>query len=88
MNAPDFTIGDVLKIGLYNPLNRNVVVSILDENNNQICEAGTSEETISGFDDETSKSSFYATIPNATSGTYRVKVAYGQHESTKSGAID
>ena len=86
LNAPDFTIGDVLKIGLYNPLNRNVVVSILDENNNQICEAGTSEETISGFDDETSKSSFYATIPNATSGTYRVKVAYGQHESTKSGA--
>lgn len=84
-SMPDFTIGSKVTIGLYNPLGRSVTVNIIGADNSQISNDTTTKTSISGYNGSTVVTRFYNSIPNAKSGTYKVKVTYGSQVSTKTG---
>ena len=76
----NFTIGNGATVNLYNPLNRNVTLQILQESTNTIL--GTYSGTYNGIINDAFKtidaiSKQYASIPNSKSGTYYCKVTYG-----------
>lgn len=84
-SMPSFTIGNKLTLGIYNPLNRSVTVNILGADNSQISNDTTTGTSISGYNNETVQNRLYESIPNAQSGTYKVKVTYGSQVTTKTG---
>lgn len=84
-SMPNFTIGSKLTIGLYNPLGRTVTVNILGADNSQVSNDTTSGTSITGYAGSGVVNALYASIPNAKSGTYKVKVTYGTNISTKTG---
>lgn len=84
-SMPSFTIGNKLTIGLYNPLGRTVTVNIIGANNSQISNDTTTGTSISGYTGNTVVANLYNSIPNAQSGTYKVKVTFGTQISTKTG---
>lgn len=84
-SMPNFTIGDKFTIGIYNPLGRSVTVNILGADNSQCTNDTTTGTSITGFNGSTVVTNFYNSIPNAKSGTYKVKVTYGSQASTKTG---
>lgn len=84
-SMPDFTIGNKLTIGLYNPLGRSVVVNILGADGSQISNDTTSGTSITGYNGSTVVNRLYDSIPNAKSGKYKVKVTYGTQITTKTG---
>ena len=84
-SMPNFTIGDKLTIGVYNPLGRTVTINLIGANGNTMATDTLSGTSISGFNNSTIQSRLYASIPNAKSGTYRVRITYGGQVSTKTG---
>ena len=82
---PNFIIGESLTVGLYNPLNRLVTVSMVGADYSEYGEETTSGTQISGFNSVSWQTWLYSTIPNALSGSYQIKVAYGEIESTETG---
>lgn len=84
-SMPNLTIGNKLTLGFYNPLNRSITVNILGADNSQISNDTTTGTSISGYNNATVQSRWYNSIPNAKSGTYKVKVTYGSQVSTKTG---
>ena len=84
-SMPNITIGNRFTIGIYNPLGRSVTVNILGADNSQISNDTTTGTSITGYNGTTVVNNFYASIPNAKSGTYKVKVTYGSQISTKTG---
>lgn len=84
-SMPNFTIGNKLTIGLYNPLGRTVTVNIIGADNSQISNDTTSGTSITGYNGDTVVNRLYNSIPNARQGTYKVKVTYGSNVTTKTG---
>ena len=84
-SMPNLTIGNKLTLGFYNPLGRSITVNILGADNSQISNDTTTGTSISGYNNATVQSRFYNSIPNAKSGTYKVKVTYGSNVTTKTG---
>lgn len=84
-SMPNLTIGNKLTLGFYNPLNRSITVNILGADNSQISNDTTTGTSISGYNNSTVQSRWYNSIPNAKSGTYKVKVTYGSNVSTVNG---
>ena len=84
-SMPNFTIGNKLTIGLYNPLGRSVTVNIIGADNSQCSSDTTSGTSITGYAGSGVVNALYGSIPNAQSGTYKVKVTYGTNISTKTG---
>ena len=84
-SMPNFTIGNKLTIGIYNPLGRSVTVNILGADNSQISNDTTTGTSITGYAGDVVVNRLYASIPNAKSGTYKVKVTYGSQVTTKTG---
>lgn len=84
-SMPNFTIGNKLTIGLFNPLKRSVTVNIIGADNSQISNDTTSGTSITGYNGTTVVNRLYDSIPNAKNGTYKVKVTYGSIVTTKTG---
>lgn len=84
-SMPNFTIGDRFTIGLYNPLGRSVTVNILGADDSQISNDTTTGTSITGYNGNVVVERLYQSIPNAKSGTYKVKVTYGSQITTKTG---
>jgi hypothetical protein len=84
-SMPNFTIGSKLTIGLFNPLNRSVTVNIIGADGSQISNDTTSGTSITGYNGTVVVDRLYASIPNAKSGQYKVKVTYGSQITTKNG---
>lgn len=84
-SMPNFTIGNKLTIGLYNPLGRSVTVNIFGADGSQISNDTTAGTSITGYNGTTVVNRLYSSIPNAKSGTYKVKVTYGTQITTKTG---
>lgn len=85
-SAPDFTIGDRVTLRFYNPLSRAFKFYIIGNGTQIDVEYDCSSETYEGVNSPTSSAKYlYETIPNAKSGTYKVKVVYGTSERTKTG---
>lgn len=85
-SAPNFTIGNALTIGLYNPLGRNCTVEMVGADGSTIYSGnGWTGTSVQDFKTTSIINNLYASIPNAQSGTYKVKVTYGSNTSTKTG---
>ena len=84
-SMPNFQIGDKLTIGLYNPLGRQVTVNILGTDGSQVSNDTTSKASITGYAGSGVVNALYNSIPNAQSGTYKVRVTYGSQVSTRNG---
>lgn len=84
-STPNLTIGNKLTLGFYNPLKRNITVNILGADNSQISNDTTAGTSITGYNGTVVVNRFYASIPNAKSGTYKVKVTYGNQIDTRTG---
>ena len=84
-SMPNFTIGERLTLGIYNPLGREVTVNILGADDSQISNDTTTGTSITGYAGDVVVNRLYASIPNAQSGTYKVKVTYGSQITTKTG---
>lgn len=83
-DSPNFTIGNTLTLTLYNPLSRSVTIKgYAKSDGSKIFEGTTSGTSASGFKDEYSVNLQYASIPNATSGKYKVDVIYGDVTKTR-----
>ena len=84
-SMPNFTIGEKVTIGLYNPLGRTVQVSMLGADNSVIQTDTVSGTSLSGWIIPSIVTKLYNSIPNSVSGTYKVKVTYGTQITTKTG---
>lgn len=84
-SMPNFTIGNKLTLGFYNPLGRNITANILGADGSQISNDTTTGTSISGYAGSVVVDRLYASIPNSQSGTYKVKVTYGSQVNTKNG---
>lgn len=86
ISAPSFNIGDGLTIGFYNPLKREITVTIIAGGNNSTKGGDkTTGTSITGYNNSSWQAWWYGTIPNAVSSTYKVKVVYGSSERTYQG---
>lgn len=84
-NSPNFTIGNSLTLSFYNPLGRSINWQVLGNDNSIIAGNTTTGTSYTGINGEGSIANLYASIPNAKSGTYKVKVTYGSSEKTTTG---
>lgn len=84
-SMPSFTIGSKLTIGIFNPLKRSVTVNIIGADGSQISNDTTTGTSITGYAGDVVVNRLYASIPNAKSGRYQVKVTYGSQITTKNG---
>lgn len=84
-SMPDFTIGERLTLGIYNPLGREVTVNILGADDSQCSNDTTTGTSITGYAGDVVVNRLYASIPSSKSGTYKVKVKYGNITTTRNG---
>lgn len=84
---PNFTIGERVTIGIYNPMNRSVTVSVIGANNSEVWSEESTGQSVSGLNEDLTQEMLYQSIPNAKQGSYKVKVTSGSNVSTKDGGI-
>lgn len=84
--APNFVIGNPVTLSFYNPLKRQFTFSIV-ANGTELTDSDwkTTGTSYTGLAATGTQSRLYATIPNAKSATYSVKVTYGSAVNTKTG---
>lgn len=83
VEAPDFTIGNPVKLKFYNPLHRSFQFRI-DANGTMITHTWKESQTTydgiyalyTGINADSTQTELYKTIPNSRYGTYEVVVAY------------
>ena len=73
-SAPDFTLGNTLKIQFTNPLSRSVTVYIIAPDGTQSGGDTTTGTYISGYTGSTFVNWLYSKIPSTTSGKYKVRL--------------
>ena len=81
---PDFVIGASVTVTVYNPLSRTVSVRLMDSSNTVLATVSVSG-TSAVFDTSSIADTLYATIPNAVSGTYKVRCVTDGHTINKTG---
>lgn len=84
-SMPNFTIGEKVTIGLFNPLGRTVQVSMLGADDSVIQTDTVSGTSLSGWIIPSIVTKLYNSISNSVSGTYKVRVTYGTQITTKTG---
>jgi hypothetical protein len=83
--APDFTIGNKLTLSFYNPLGRTFKLEVIGANGVVKNVNDYSTTSVGGFNNTSWQDYWYSTIPNAKSGTYKVRVTYGSSVITITG---
>lgn len=84
-SMPDFTIGNDVTIGIYNPLGRTVTLKMLAADDTTIATKSVSGTSVKGFNTSTMQTLLYNSIPSATSGTYKISCTYSSQTQTKTG---
>ena len=82
---PDFTIGDILSLGIYNPLGRKINIYFICSDGTELGGDEISGTSITGYYGSHFTTAMYSSIPSTKSGTYKVKVVYGSSSITKTG---
>ena len=83
-SSPNFILGNELTLKFYNPLNRAFVFYIIGNGTQIDVEYKCSSTEYKGVNNTTSSVPYlYATIPNAKSGKYKVKVVYNDNTHTR-----
>ncbi|MBQ2870309.1 hypothetical protein IJE86_01265 [bacterium] len=75
-NSPNFTLGEELTLTLYNPLNRSVTLNVIGADGSTLSTDIMTGTSIKGFVTEKFINNAYASIPNNSSGKYKVEVIY------------
>ena len=83
--APSFTIGNAVALEFYNPLSRTLTWQVLGADGSNIAQGTTTGTSYKGINDDGSVANLYKSIPNAKSGTYSVKITYGNSVKTTTG---
>lgn len=86
-SMPDFVIGSEVSLNIFNPLKRQVTVTLLGADNSEISSVITTGTTVQGFNDSSSVNALYASIPSAKNGSYKVKVIHGTNIDIKTGGV-
>lgn len=73
-STPEFTIGDTLKIDIYNPLSRECTINLISDDNVEHTGDTITTTSISGFNTDDWKNIWYNSLPNKMSGTYKVRL--------------
>lgn len=73
-SKPNFTIGNTLTVGIYNPLGRSCSVYLIGADNTQRGGDTTTGTSISGYSNTGWVDWLYSTIPNSNSATYKVRL--------------
>lgn len=73
-STPNFTIGDVLNIGIYNPLGRSCDIYVIGADESEDSGNTTSDTSINGYNNTSYQNFFYDSIPNTNTGTYKVRL--------------
>lgn len=73
-SVPEFTVGNSLTIGIYNPLERSCVISVIGDNGAEHNGGTITGTSISPFNNDSWKNTWYSTLPNKTQGTYKVRL--------------
>ena len=84
-SAPDFTIGNSVKLEFYNPLARSFTWEVRGADNSLIISSTTTGTSYTGMNGTTPVGNLYKSIPSAKNGTYTVKATYGSNVNTKTG---
>ena len=84
-DAPSFTIGNNVILKFYNPLGRTCTIDILGDDGSTLLTATITGTERDSLGSTSTINKLYATIPNKTSGTYKVKVVYSSNTNTKQG---
>lgn len=83
---PNFTIGNQFTITVYNPLGRSFTLTTIGADNSELTTSSSYTGTsVTGFSAPVYLSFWYASIPNAKSGTYKVRINYGSIQRTNNG---
>ena len=83
-SMPNFTLGNSVTIGIFNPLGRSVTVKML-KGTTEIGSYTTSGTSVAGFNTTAMVNALYATIPSAKSAQYKISVIYGTNTTTNDG---
>lgn len=73
-SVPEFTVGNNLTIGIYNPLGRSCTISVIGDNGVEHAGGTITGITISPFNNDSWKNIWYSTLPNKTQGTYKARL--------------
>ena len=82
---PNFNVGDRLTINIFNPLQREVTVTLIGADNSEITSDTITGTSVTGYDTPTIVNALLASTPNAATATYKVKVTYESIETTTTG---
>lgn len=83
-SAPDFTIGNSVKLDFYNPLNRTMSIRMWSHVSQGFV-TDTIDITGTTYTFTPNASTLYASIPNNTSSTYNIDVTYSSNKYVKTG---
>lgn len=85
-NMPNFTIGNSFTVTVYNPLGRSFTLTMIAVDNSELTTSASYTGTsVTGFSAQVYKNFWYASIPNAKSATYKVRINYGTIQRTNTG---
>lgn len=89
-SMPNFKIGNKVTIGVYNPLKRSFTMTLIAaDNTTQTSSATYTGTSVSGWNATSTVNFLYASIDDATSGTYKVRIdstiGASTHQDTKTG---
>ena len=73
-SVPEFTVGNSLTIGIYNPLGRSCTISVIGDNGVEYNGGTITGTSISPFNNDSWKNTWYSTLPNKTQGTYKARL--------------
>lgn len=73
-SVPEFTVGNSLAIGIYNPLGRSCTISVIGDNGVEHNGGTITGTTISPFNNDGWKNIWYSTLPSKTQGTYKARL--------------
>lgn len=83
--TPDFTIGEKLTLGFYNPLEREITVNLIGADGSVISNDTINGRSLTGFIDEVTIDRLYQSIKNSATAQYTVKVKYSDEAETTTG---
>lgn len=86
-SIPEFTIGNSLNIGVYNPLNRECTLYLIGDDGVEMNGGSFSGTSINGFNDDTWKNKWYKSLPSKKQGIYKVRLTsnFGNINQTSNG---
>ena len=73
-SVPEFTVGNALTIGVYNPLGRSCTVYVIGDDGTEVLGGTFTGTSISPFNNDTWKNTWYKSLPKKKQGTYKARL--------------